>query len=272
MVERPRRRDEPSMTFFLLITLMLFLLCSQSLSWGPATHVELAQSVLSRLSSLGSGLADLLGRYRRDFLFGNVFADVIIAKKLSPRRQAAHNWDAGRRALTNADDDRSRAFAYGFLTHLAADTVAHNLYIPSLIRQTGSSVTLGHLYWELRADRLVAPEHRTTARRLLRLRKPDHDQAIADHVFPEVKWLGLNRGIFTRTNRITNGPNFGRAMGVWEDISRWQLLPETIQRHKSDACDRMIDLLLNGHASALLQEDPNGLAVLQRLRDQRRSA
>ena len=82
---------------------------------------------------------------------------MIIGKKLSSRRKKCHDWTAGWRLLENSHDDRTKAFAHGFLCHLAADTVAHNYFIPEQIVRTGSTITLGHLYWELMADQLTHP-------------------------------------------------------------------------------------------------------------------
>ena len=259
------------MRTFLFALLILLAVSTQAHAWGLATHVELAETVLHELALLGSGVATLLLTHRRDFLRGNVLADVIVGKRLSRRRRSSHHWAAAHRLLTYAEDDRGKAFAYGFLTHLAADTVAHNHYVPALIQQTGSTVTLGHLYWELRADQLTAAEHRRTFRQLIKSRHNGHEQMLADHVYPELKWFALNRSVFARLNRLTSNRRFTRAFAICEDLSRWDLSRGMIDTHKAQACQRMLELLKLGRRSALTTEDPNGYVALNRLRIPRRT-
>jgi len=45
-----------------------------------------------------------------------------------------------------------RAFAFGYLAHLAADTVAHNYFVPRQLAVTSSTSSLGHSYWESRFE------------------------------------------------------------------------------------------------------------------------
>ena len=52
----------------------------------------------------------------------------------------------------SAPNDRLKAMGLGYLTHLAADTIAHNLFIPRQLVLTSSTAGLGHSYWEARMD------------------------------------------------------------------------------------------------------------------------
>ena len=74
------------------------------------------------------------------YMVATLLADVIIGKKWSRRRKKCHDWAAGWRLLENSHDDRTTAFAHGFITHLAADTVAHNHFIPEQIVRTEGAV------------------------------------------------------------------------------------------------------------------------------------
>ena len=58
----------------------------------------------------------------------------------------------GRKLLLQAADPREQAFACGYLSHLAADIIAHNIYVPNQLYLTSSTIRWGHIYWELRAD------------------------------------------------------------------------------------------------------------------------
>jgi len=254
------------MLILLLCGLVVLLLSDPAMGWGLATHVELAHSALGELATVGTCAAGLILAYRRDFLCGNILADVIVGKKLSRRRRLAHHWPAGQRLLKNAAHDSSRAFAYGFLAHLAADTVAHNSLIPELIQRTGSTITLGHVYWELRADQLIDPDHRITIKHILNSKHHTHEQMMTDHVYPDLKWFGLNRSVFTRVGRLTHGPSFTKAVGFCEDLSRWQLSEELIQRHRDRALQRMLEAIATDGTGSLTRIDPNGHAAFRTLK------
>ena len=253
-----------------LISLILAAIYLQIACWGSATHIELAEDILADPDQLDPELADLLTRYRHDFLTGNVLADAVIGKKLSLHRRLAHDWTGAFNLLNNAQDHHHKALAYGFLTHLAADTVAHNTYIPSLIEESQSSIGLGHLYWEVRLDQLVSTAHRRTVRRLIKNHRPDHSQIVSDHLCPRIRFYDLNRNVFAGVNRLTNGGKFNKAWTFFQETSRWQLVAQTADHHKAEAKTRMIDLLNKKHQSKLLDQDPNGFATLDDLKKSRR--
>jgi len=258
------------MFVFLLTSILILLLADRAGAWGLTTHMELTQAVLGDLVGIGSGMAGLILAYKRDFIYGNIIADIIVGKKLSKRRRRSHHWGAGRRLLETAKDNQRRVFAYGFLTHLAADTVAHNRYIPKIIETTGSTLTFGHLYWELRADQLAQPDHKRVTKQLLKLKHLGHQHSLARRIYPPVKWFGFNRTVFTRLNRLTNGNGFSVALDMCEDLSRWQLSPQIVGEFKDQARERMLDLICDGPDSAVTGEDPNGYLALQTVKARRR--
>ena len=106
---------------------------SRAFAWGPATHVKLASDLLANAGMLPSALALLLTTRRKDYLFGNIAADVVVAKRLSKIKQICHHWATGFAILEDAKTDQGKAFALGYLSHLAADTVAHGKFLPRQI-------------------------------------------------------------------------------------------------------------------------------------------
>ena len=246
-------------------------LCGPAFGWGLLTHVELAESLLGYGTVMATGLGTLLIRHRRDFMLGNLLADVVFAKKLSSRRRESHHWSAGWRLMDHAHGDSSRAFAYGFLTHLAADTVAHNQFVPERIVHSGSTLSLGHLYWELMADHLAPPGSRKTVRRLIREPSAAHEQLLEDHLYPRMKWYAFNRGMFTGIQRLAHGSKFRLAVTLCRELSLFPLRSGELDPYKRQAVDRMADLLLGGRKSTLLREDPNGFEALDQIRENRRN-
>jgi len=112
----------------------LVLLPSAAYAWTPGTHVFLGEAVMRSLDLLPSAIAELLRAYPYDFLYGSIAADTSIAKKYAPVGRHCHSWTVGLEIYDGAEDDPLRAFALGYLAHLAADAVAHNYFVPSSSR------------------------------------------------------------------------------------------------------------------------------------------
>jgi hypothetical protein len=67
-----------------------------------------------------------------------------------------------------ARGERDPAFIVGYLGHLAADTFAHNHFIPYHLACFARGRQLGHLYWGMNADRFVPRQRWRSIRELKR--------------------------------------------------------------------------------------------------------
>lgn len=90
-----------------------------------------------------------------EFLLGNVMPDNVLAKNLARLPRHSHNWENGFALLESALNDHERAVALGYLGHLAADVVAHNLYVPAVSLLKYDVKRGGHVSWEIKMDRLM---------------------------------------------------------------------------------------------------------------------
>ena len=132
----------------LLIALAwVFLVPDPAHAWGPATHVALGEALLASLYLLPPAVRALLKEYPVHFLYGSVAADISFAKKYVPEGRHCHHWHVGEEILATADSPRLSAVGYGYLAHLAADTVAHNLFIPRQLLMTSTTQAIGPTYW-----------------------------------------------------------------------------------------------------------------------------
>ncbi|MDH4161735.1 MAG: zinc dependent phospholipase C family protein [Nitrospirota bacterium] len=136
------------MTFILLYILGLLLVPSLSFAWGPLTHMYLGNELFSYGPLIPAGIYALIKKYRQDFLYGNLMADSIIGKKYLPEDKSSHSWEVALRLLSQAETDAEKAFAYGYLSHLAADTVAHEIL-------TEDMQNMEHTWAELKADSMI---------------------------------------------------------------------------------------------------------------------
>ncbi|MFO0973912.1 MAG: zinc dependent phospholipase C family protein [Phycisphaerae bacterium] len=253
-----------------LVALIVLAAAPAAWAWGPLTHIHLADELLASLWAVPVGVASILARYRRYFVFGNVAADVVLAKKLSRVKQVCHSWSTAWSLLERAETDPGRAFAYGYLSHLAADTVAHNKFLPWQIVAAGSTVTLGHLYWEIRADAAVPPGHWTGLRSVLAERYPEPERLLAAHLTRTLLPYRVNRHLFQRMNLLQCADGWRRSVRVASLLSRWPIDLQVLAEFHAESLERIRSVLSEGRSSAVLHEDPNGNSALLFTRHQRR--
>ncbi len=241
-----------------------------ALAWGPATHVRLACDVLHHLDLLPAGIAAVLSKFAMDFLYGNIAADVVFAKRLSKVKQFCHHWTTGFDLLDQADDEAAQAFAYGYLAHLACDVVAHNKYVPRQVTLTGTTRSFGHFYWELRADADVEPLYWRRLRQTILAPFPAHEAMMARQLDRGVLPFQINRRLFNRVNRLHSERWWCQTVRMWDRVSRWQLSSRMLRRYRREAVDDAVQLLTEGRDSPLLHVDPSGSLALRYTKHSRR--
>lgn len=258
---------------FVIAGIALFVLgmgVQESWAWGPATHVKLAYDVLSELALLAPAVAVLLRRCARDFVFGSIAADVVFAKRMSRVKQSCHQWPTAFAILDAAPNDPTRAFAMGYLAHLAADTVAHNKFLPRQMTVTRSTMSFGHLYWEARADSSIGTHYWDQLRIILDGDYEQHETVLAQKLTDTLLPFQWNRVIFYRLNTMMSHRNWIRTMDAWCRRSRWDLPDSILAEYRRECVERAIDILTLGPRSAVAHDDPNGTAAIGHTRERRR--
>lgn len=258
--------------FFLVVIIGVLGVSDLALAWGPATHIGISQQVLTQLGLLPSAIAAILARYGAAYLYGSIAADVVFAKRMSKVKQFCHHWSTAFRMLQTAETDEHKAFAYGYLSHLAADTVAHGKYVPRQIIASESSVNFGHLYWELRADGLACEPSWTALDQILRTNQSTHHMLLGQHITDTLLPFTMNRMLFHGMNALTVRQSFRRTLGTAGRLSRFPLSTNMLDSYQNECVDRIQAILTDGASSSLLREDPNGTSALMQIRVNRREA
>ncbi|MCA1790599.1 MAG: zinc dependent phospholipase C family protein [Thioalkalivibrio sp.] len=242
-------------------------------AFGPATHILLGEQLLSSLYLLPAAVGDVLRAYPLSFLYGSVAADISFAKKYVPAGRHSHYWHVGEEILSAARNDRLRAAGYGYLCHLAADTIAHNFYVPRQLMLTSSTKTLGHAYWEHRLDTELGEGYTGRAREVV----VEYDHGEADLLFDSVLSgtifsFTTNRRIFRGMVRFQDNDRWHNVFGRVLERSRWDLRSEDTEDYLSRAFDSMVDYLLRRRASHAAARDPIGDFALHLAKKVRRMA
>jgi hypothetical protein len=250
---------------------LLLLLPSPAYAFGPATHVFLGSTLLDMLYLLPPSLATLLRSHPQSFLYGSMAADISFAKKYVPAGRHCHFWHVGEEILREARNDRLRAVAYGYLSHLAADTIAHNFFVPRQLLLTSSTKALGHGYWEHRLDAQLGEPYGSLARQVVM----DYDHSEADNLFDSVLSgtifsFETNRRIFRGMIRMQDNDRWKLVFDRVLQKSRWGLTGSTIDSYMSRSFDFLVDYLLRRRDSLAAQLDPTGDFNLQLAKKVRR--
>lgn len=254
----------------LLCAAALLLLPDAAWAWGPATHVYLGSALLQALPLLPPAIAALLRAYPKDFLYGSVAADISLAKKYVPEGRHCHNWHIGEEIYQSAETDRLRAVGLGYLAHLAADTIAHNYFVPRQLLLTSSSKALGHSYWEHRMDVELPDRYTRLARHIVM----DHDHSAADALFDRVLSSTLfsfqtNRRIFRGMIRIQDNDRWRSVFGTVLQNSRWTLSQRAVGVYAGLSFDYVVDYLSRRGQALAAALDPIGdenLGLSKRIR------
>lgn len=226
-------------------------------AWTPGTHVYIAESVLANLNLLPAATAELLRAFPFDFLYGNIAADASMAKRYAPVGRHCHYWHVGREIHEGAPSDALRAFGLGYLSHLAADVVAHNHFVPRQLLVTSTTSGVGHSYWETRIETHLGDAYARLARDVILLDHRHADSHLDRIIAPTIFSVRTNRRIFRGMVHITEMPSWQRSMQVARDYSRWPLSDMDVERHLARSFENVMELL-HENGGACLEADPSG--------------
>jgi hypothetical protein len=175
-----------------------------------------------------------------------------------PHTKNSHSWDVAFELFRAAVTKQQKSFVYGYMSHLAADTVAHNIY-------TAKKKNIGHTLLELKADCIIDKKYWLQARGIDRTVQHRNDYFL-EH--------SLDRFVFSfKTNkRILNSMVFlsvfnRERLSDFIDRNLVTSLParEFIEQLHHESLGKITDLFQNWESSEVLRENPNGVPYRGRL-------
>jgi hypothetical protein len=228
--------------------------------------------VLRSLGTLPSSVADLLRAFPYDFLYGSIAADTSMAKKYVPTGRHCHSWTVGLEIHAAAPDEPMRAFGLGYLAHLAADSIAHNHFVPMQLAVTASTSALGHSYWESRFETHLGPACARQARDLILLDHSSADSLLDGILSPTIFSTQTNRRIFRGMVHAADNEGWQRIFALMTENSRWDLANVEVARYVDSAYDAIVDFLIDFEHSMAYKLDPSGDEALRLAKLVRRDA
>jgi hypothetical protein len=267
-----RRRFSRVAISVALVVIALCVLPSTAWAWTPGTHIFLGEAVLAALGQLPRAIAELLGNYPVEFLYGSIAADTSIAKKYAPVGRHCHSWAVGLEIYDKARDDALKSFALGYLAHLAADTVAHNFFVPRYLIIASRTTGVGHSYWESRFETHLGQGYSRRAREVIlrdHTRSDDHlDRILSPTIFS----TQTNRRLFRGMVYVTDTESWQRIFQLAAENSRWDLTDPDVARYMERSYDFIIDFLRRVDYSEPYALDPAGDEALRLAKEVRRDS
>lgn len=244
------------------VALLVLALPEQAHAWGAGIHLQLGMTVLSRLKDLEPSVAAVIGSHPFDFLYGTIAADITLGKKFTHYLQHCHRWRIGHKVLDKAGDQAQQACAYGYLSHLAADCIAHNYFVPYKVMRSFASLTLKHAYWEMRFENYVEKEIWETARKVAREHYSSNDQLLRKVLSDTIFSFSTNKRIFNSILLVSRLDKWQSMLQTLSETSRYALDESDREEYMQLALEAVFDFLNNGENSRFYNADPTGEKAL----------
>ena len=256
----------------LAVAALLVLATPDSLwAWGPTTHAWLSSQVLGNLQIFPLIAREILTAHPYSYLYGSLSADITLAKRYVHYSRHCHNWSVAYEILDRAETPRLQAFALGYLSHLAADTIAHNTFVPRLLVSTPLSSNLGHTYWEYRFDAALDDRFLRLAREVVTMDHAEEDELLEVVLTQAFFSFQTNKRIFQQLVHLSNQERWHNLWIKMADKSRWELSDSEVADYGDFAIGYVVDFLRRGASSLSQRLDPTGserLALAKKLRRQ----
>lgn len=210
----------------LFFAFILFVIIpTDAFAWGVGVHLSLGSCILAAPYQLPAALQTLLAAQPMAFLYGCVAADITLGKKFTHYLEHCHNWRTGRNLLEQARQEgpTAEACAYGYLAHLAADTIAHNYYVPLKLSMTFNTILHNHAYWEIRAETGISDEVWNLAQQLSRRDNRDLDQMLSRMVSKTIFSFGTNKQLFNSMMLVSRLQRWHKVLQTVANRSKWEL-------------------------------------------------
>jgi hypothetical protein len=244
--------------YFFILLFVYFFYPATAHAWGPGAHLEYSLHALSQIALLAPAVRAILKKHPNDFLYGSIAADIILGKKFAGELYHCHHWEVAFPLLDQAEDERQKAFIYGYLTHLSVDTVAHNYFVPFKIIKSFEAYTLRHTYWEMRYDLKMPHKVWDLVKELAEGDYHRNDVLLSRSLKKALFSFNTNKKIFDGLLLIQRMNRWRKAAEAMAARSTYILNDENVHEYKTLCYEVAVDFLQNLDQSRAVQADPTG--------------
>ncbi len=258
-----------------LATLALAILFfpSDACAWGPLAHLNFSAQALQAIGTVQPSFRQMLQDCGNEFLYGSLAADIVVGKNMARYLYHCHNWRVGFNVFKHARAGGEQAFALGFLSHLAADTVAHNYFVPFKTVASYHKRNTQHAYWELRYDQRMDRSLSRVARQVTARVYRNHDEYLERMLYgSSVLPFGISKQLFRSLLMAAR-------VGRFDQVSRLALArernlvlePDLVIETNQLAVEAIVGMLAEGERSMAARADATGarnIRIAQDLRKQ----
>lgn len=249
--------------FGALLLVLLFPL--DAFGWAPATHLFYAKEILSFSHLLPNPIAMLLKDFRVDFLYGCIAADITIGKAYVEYLYNCHNFDVGISLLNHAKTPAERAFVYGYLSHLAADTVSHNYFVPyqNISQYSGRGHFL-HAFWEVSVDQYFSEFAWEGIEEIIKNpRTHGHDQLLDGALKDTIFSFKTNKILFSSMLALQRLKKWQALVKKTDVVSLGKVNSHHLSEYNRLALSAIILFFNEGKKSPVYQVDPTGAQTIE---------
>ncbi len=243
----------------------LLVIPGEAFAWGPGVHMAVSRFVLANLDLLPGNVAFLLSQSPQAFIYGSLSADFFVGKGSRVKPGHSHNWSSGGKLLLAAGTPQLRAYALGYLTHLAADVVAHNFYVPNVLARAPYASNFWHVYVEMQADSRLTGGFNHSAK-IPRRTQRGADKALVAALEKNRVTFMLRKRLFRSGMGVSKLPSWHRSLRLAQRIFPLPDDPDYLRSMFDMALRATLDILRSPQDSPVCELDPIGSANLAQVK------
>jgi Zinc dependent phospholipase C len=255
------------------VALVILAFPSDAQAWGPLAHLNFSAQALASLGVVTPGLRGVLQDFGNEFLYGSLAADIVVGKNMARYLYHCHNWQVGFNVFKHARPGGEQAFSLGFLSHLAADTVAHNYYVPFKTVASYHKTSTRHAYWELRYDQRMDKDLSRVARLVTTRAIRNHDDYLERMLYrSSVIPFGVSKQLFRSLLAAARIGRFGQVSRLALARERNLVLePDLVVETNELAVRSVLGMLNEGERCEAARADATGARNIRLATDLRKT-
>lgn len=246
------------------VLILLFALPSVSFAWGFETHLSIGLNILQDTP------IDIIKNNAAHFLCGNIFPDLFNFMKdfsVLKKNMPTHSWATVSKIFANCENDKQRAFCYGYSSHLSADIVAHNNMVPQQLAYVNPGRMRSHLILEMAEESMHNHRYNRILMKMLR-HSPEYGEVFLTSMGVKQDWF--SREVYA----IRLAVIFQKQLKMHQ-VSR--LIKNFVEPKFADRCDYFREAAMKNAKDAVEQgfaqftdADPSGKENMAKARELRK--